>query len=99
MNQPVLNTCIGCLLSIEIEMKTLIRSLINGLLIFTVTALLPFAWILRDGLGPNATTSEGMHAVSRFFMTFYSGPTLLVLIVLAVICYRADRADRPCADA
>ena len=85
-------------MAIEIERMGFIRSLINGLLIVSVTALLPFAWILRDGLGPNATTSEGMHAVSRFFMTFYSGPIFLVLIVLAVLCYRAERADRACAD-
>ena len=77
----------------------MIQGLTHGLLFFTVIGLLPFAWILRDGLGPDATTSGGMQAVSRFCMTFYSGPILLVLIVLAIICYRADRADRPCADA
>jgi|GEM_PF-4183045 len=37
----------------------------------------PLVWILRDGLGPDATDSTGMQAMSRMFWTFYWGPVTL----------------------
>lgn len=37
----------------------------------------PFVWILKDGLGPDATSSTRMHAMSRMFWTFYWGPVKL----------------------
>ena len=37
----------------------------------------PFVWILKDGLGPDATNSMGMQAMSRMFWTFYWGPVTL----------------------
>ena len=73
-----------------ISLRTCIRALVSGLLIFTVLVLLPFAWILRDGLGPDATSSEGMDAMARWFMTFYSGPVLLVLMALAWLAGRSE---------
>ena len=33
----------------------------------------PFAWFLRDGLGPNAGTSSGWTAVVRLFNCLYWG--------------------------
>ena len=35
--------------------------------IFLLLFLGPFAWILRDGLGPDSTRSAGMHAIQRMF--------------------------------
>ena len=44
-----------------------------------------FAWILRDGLGPEAVESGGVEALSRWFWCFYSGPALLLCIVANVL--------------
>lgn len=52
-------------------------------LIYTAILLLPIAWIVRDGLGPDATTSSGFNAIYRCFMTFYIGPILLSLLALS----------------
>ena len=43
--------------------------------------LFPIIWILRDGLGPDSVTSEGVKAVERFFMTFNYGPIGLALLL------------------
>lgn len=67
----------------------------DAFLAVTVIALLPFAWLMRDGLGPNATTSSGIHAISRCFMTFYSGPILVALVVLAVLCHCTGNKKQP----
>ena len=37
----------------------------------------PFAWILRDGLGPSAVESHGLQAAIHAFWTFYTGPLTL----------------------
>ena len=44
----------------------------------------PFAWILRDGLGPDAVASSGWVAVVRWFWTFWVGPVLSGLVALVV---------------
>ena len=38
-----------------------------------------FAWILRDGLGPESVGSSGGEAVTRFFWTWDWGPVMLAL--------------------
>lgn len=53
---------------------------IDTLLILAVFGILPFAWILRDGLGPDSTTTTGLAALIRTFMTFYIGPIILLLV-------------------
>ncbi|MBB21969.1 MAG: hypothetical protein CMN04_03615 [Roseibacillus sp.] len=53
--------------------------LINSLLLLTLLGVVPFAWILRDGLGPNSVTSNGLDALARAFTTLYAGPALLCL--------------------
>lgn len=55
-----------------------------SLLIFWMI-LTPLVWILRDGLGHNAVDSVGLLAIKRFFMTFYWGPVLILLIILTLI--------------
>ena len=52
-----------------------------GLLIFWIIVM-PFVWILRDGLGPHAFDSCGLLAIKKAFMTFYWGPVLILLIIL-----------------
>ena len=55
----------------------------------------PFVWIMRDGLGPNASVSNGFEALYRFFMTFYFGPLLLIIFCLRLTvgrcrhCYKS----------
>lgn len=76
-------------------MRRIMQVLVDALLVFAIIALLPFAWLMRDGLGPDSSTSLGIQAVSRCLMTFYSGPILVVLIVLAVLCHRMGKTKQP----
>jgi hypothetical protein len=50
-----------------------------------------FAWILRDGLGPDAVTTAGESAFARTFWTFYWGPVCLALLVVDVFWWRSRR--------
>ena len=45
---------------------------------FLVICVLPFAWILKNGLGPDMVPATGLTALWRFFMTFYVGPAILL---------------------
>jgi hypothetical protein len=53
-----------------------------------------FVWVLRDGLGPDATRTTGVEALERMFGTFYWGPVCLAfLIVDAIWLCRRLRGD------
>ena len=56
----------------------------TGLLLTALLVVLPFAWLLRDGLGPDSVRSHGLDAVMRCMSTFYVGPALAVLVILVV---------------
>jgi len=63
---------------------------LDSLIVFLMM-LSPLIWILRDGLGPDATDSSGFDALGCFFMTFYFGPILIIIFALrlsAGICKR-----------
>ena len=66
---------------------------LNILLLFLIIAS-PFVWIMRDGMGPNASDSNGFEALCRFFMTFYFGPLFLIIFCLRLFiggrshCYK-----------
>jgi len=62
----------------------IIRMFFSRLLILWII-LAPFVWTLRDGLGPGAVDSAGELAVERFFITFYWGPILLLLILINLL--------------
>ena len=47
--------------------------------------LWPFAWILRDGLGPSAAESHGVEAGIRAFSTFYAGPLTVVAAAVSLV--------------
>ena len=70
-----------------------------ALLILVRTALIccismaPFAWILRDGLGPDAVESQGWEALRRSFTFMGWGPILLALLLAHWLC--KTRAPRP----
>jgi hypothetical protein len=66
-------------------MRVIIESILNGMILFWGLAIGPFCWILRDGLGPDATDSQGVDSILRFLMTFYWGPVLLSLVAARLI--------------
>jgi len=78
-------------------MRQVIESLVFSLLSFTVAVLIPFAWIMRDGMSPDSVTSTGLPAVERCFQTFYSGPVLIGLLALAVVVRWSGRRNRTVA--
>ena len=58
------------------------RSVLHALLVAATVVWLcvgVFAWILRDGLGPEAAESANIEAVKRFFWAWYGGPVMLAL--------------------
>lgn len=68
-------------------MRKAAQVIVDALLLFAVIALVPFAWLMRDGLGPDSVTSSGFQAISRCFMTFYSGSIVIGLTALSVVCH------------
>ena len=76
-------------------LRKIIQIAADAMLVLSVIVLLPFAWLMRDGLGPDSTTSSGIQALWRWFMTFYSGPILIGLIALAVVCRCTGRKQQP----
>jgi len=53
----------------------------------------PFAWILRDGLGPDSVESHGWEALWHAFTFLSWGPILLALLMANWLC--KSRAPRP----
>ena len=70
-----------------------VKSIIDGVLFFVIIALVPFAWILRDGLGPESITTTGINAITRTFFTFYSGYILIGLILLSRACRLIEKKN------
>lgn len=56
----------------------LAAALLSAALIFWLL-MAPLAWILRDGLGPDAVASHGLEALTRALACFYWGPVALAL--------------------
>ncbi|MGB0597498.1 MAG: hypothetical protein ACPGLY_12495 [Rubripirellula sp.] len=56
-----------------------------ALFFFVIAFVGPFAWILRDGLGPNATESTVSDAIAQTFWTFYFGPAALTTALIAAV--------------
>ena len=64
---------------------------LSGTVMFFLVTISPFAWILRDGLGPDSKTSVGWAAFNHMFWCFNLGPaTLLAILIygLALFAYR-----------
>jgi hypothetical protein len=76
-------------------LQRLVSVAVTSLLVL-IALLAPFAWILRDGLGPDATESSGLRAVQRAFMTFYWGPIAIMLVAAKVaVVFWAKTTDQP----
>jgi hypothetical protein len=76
-------------------------SLRNALLIFVdvtlgflIVCILPFAWILKDGLGPGMVPATGISALWKFFMTFYVGPAILLFGSFDLLLRRVGDQDQ-----
>jgi len=67
------------------KLRNILLVAVDSLLLFAVVAVLPFAWILRDGLGPDSVRTTGLAALSRTFTTFYTGPAILLLTSLDLL--------------
>ena len=66
---------------------------IDALLLIALVGLAPFAWILRDGLGPDAVASDGIKALVRASMAFYTGPAILLLGGLRCLVHHIIRKE------
>jgi hypothetical protein len=51
-----------------------------------------FAWIMRDGLGPDSVESGGWEAVIRLFWSFYWGPIFILLAAAVMLTGRRSSA-------
>ncbi len=54
-----------------------------------------FAWVLRDGLGPDSTESRDFEAITRMFWTFWWGPVGVVLLGLWLLVARRSPQRQP----
>jgi len=77
----------------ETKLRYVLLMTVDSLLFFAIFTVLPFAWILRDGLGPDSVSSAGLAAISRTFMTFYVGPAILLLVSADVLIRGRGGAD------
>ncbi len=67
------------------NIRQLLLALNDSFLISIVIFVSPIAWIVRDGLGPNAVDSQGLDALWRWFGTFWHGPLLIVMVISSLL--------------
>ena len=60
------------------EMRFMLLALVDLILGLLIICILPFAWILKDGIGPDSVTTTGLEAVWKCLMSFYVGPAILL---------------------
>ena len=60
-----------------------VKAVVDGLLLCALFCL-PFAWILRDGLGPDSVSSSGLKALKHFATCLYIVPGTLTLAGLSL---------------
>lgn len=58
----------------------------GALFLSVLLFVLPFAWILRDGLGPDSVDSSGLEAILRCLRTLHVGTALGLLALLTLGC-------------
>lgn len=67
------------------KVAQLLLPLANAVLLLAIVVGLPFAWILRDGLGSDSTATTGLAAVSRTLATFLLGPVILLMTAVVLL--------------
>ena len=73
-------------------MKALVRIRTASLLLFIV--LLPWAWLMRDGLGPDAVDSTGLVAIARTLSDIWVFALIAMLTQLVIYAYKSQGARR-----
>ena len=67
------------------ETVCVIVNILKTLMLVWVSMSLPFALIMRDGMGPGSVTSCGMEAIMRMLMFPLVWPALIAYVVLFVV--------------
>ena len=67
------------------NLQKILLVMVESFLLVAIIGVLPLAWILRDGLGPDSVSSTGLSALSRTFMTFYVGPAIMLLASFSLL--------------
>ena len=78
-------------------MKTLARIRTASLQLFIL--LLPWAWLMRDGLGPNVVDSTGLVAIARTLSDIWVFALIAMLTQLAIYVHKSQGARRKSKDA
>ena len=73
-------------------MKTLARIRTASLLLFIL--LLPWAWLMRDGLGPDVVDSTGLVAIARTLSDIWVFALIAMLTQLVIYVYKSYGARR-----
>lgn len=75
--------------------RSALLAVVDLLLGFLMIAVLPFAWILKDGIGPDSVPTTGFAALGRVLMTFYVGPAILILVSTHLLLKKGTSPGRP----
>ena len=73
-------------------MKALVRIRTASLLLFIL--LLPWAWLMRDGLGPDVVDSTGLLAIARTLCDIWVFALIAMLTQLVIYVYKSHGARR-----
>jgi hypothetical protein len=76
-------------------MRSILLIFVDVILGFLIICVLPFAWILKDGIGPDSVSTTGLEAVRRCFMSFYVGPAILLLTFFDQLLRRGVSTNKP----
>ena len=77
------------------EMRFMLLALVDLILGLLIICILPFAWILKDGIGPDSVTTTGLEAVWKCLMSLYVGPAILLFGFLDQLLRIGVPADKP----
>ena len=68
---------------------------VSASVLWLMLLLLPFVWIMRDGMGPGATASAGMDAVKACFHTWNWGPVFFATAAIYLFARWRLRVAEP----
>jgi len=65
-------------LTLIVYLSIVLLGIFVGLVVYAYGS---WAWLMRDGLGPNAIETSGSAAIVRTFWCMYFGPVSLVIVL------------------
>ena len=74
-------------------MRNVFLVIVDVVLGFFLLCVLPFAFLLRDGLGPDSVTTAGISALTKTLMTFYVGPVILLFVSFDLLLRRFGKRE------